>query len=161
MTYFIFLIKLHALTSKSFYPHEPLFSFFYVFNFILEKKKKINNFLQTWQAQAWVVLVTLDSIQKWVWKNSRHIRHFMNLQRTRKCISKWEEQLDLQCNFFVHFRIRNQLIFNVFFLIWRPFFLFARHSDTKFYEDYWYLYPEKPQNCDYNVLINKMVFFFN
>merc|ERR1719360_214516 len=37
-----------------------------------------------------------------------------------------------------------------------PFFLFARHSDTKFYEDYWYLYPEKPQNCDYNVLINKM-----
>jgi len=38
-----------------------------------------------------------------------------------------------------------------------PLFLFARHSDAKFYEDYWYLYPSKPQACDYNSLLRKIV----
>ena len=38
-----------------------------------------------------------------------------------------------------------------------PLFLFARHSDNKFYEDYWYLYPSKPKACDYNSLLLKKV----
>ena len=43
------------------------------------------------------------------------------------------------------------------YLCLRPLFLFARHSDNKFYEDFWYLYPEKPQNCDWNILLRKVI----
>ncbi len=38
-------------------------------------------------------------------------------------------------------------------------FLFARHSDNRFYEDYWYLYPTgKPQDCDYNSILREVIF---
>jgi hypothetical protein len=37
--------------------------------------------------------------------------------------------------------------------------MFARHCYYKFYDDHWDLYPQRPMDCDWSILLKKRVLF--